>query len=179
MFDLLELFYNHPAKRWHFEHLVQESGLSRAQTNYWLGKSLKEGLVRRVKPKGRMPYYLANYDSPHYQNSKRLYGLQKLHESGLLDYLSSLEKAEVVVLFGSFSRWDWYDKSDIDLFIYGDVDQVSLGRFMQKLKRDIQIFSGKSSKDLSHLGSSLLRNIIKGVAIKGTIPKEIIAYAAI
>ena len=177
--NLAETFYNHPSKQWHFEQLLYECGLSRAQTNDWIKKLLLEHLIIRVKPRAKMPYYIADYQNPHYQNSKRLFALEQLHHSGFLDYLASLEKAKTVILFGSFSRWDWYDASDIDIFVYGDIDALYLGKFQPKLKREIQIFSGKNEQDLQRMGSSLLRNIITGITIKGTLPPEVITYAAI
>lgn len=174
-----ELFFNCPTKQWHFEELLKTCQLSRAQTNEWLKKLHKESFIIRVKPRGKMPYYLANYQNPHYQNSKRLFALASLHESGLLDYLLSLDKVKTVVLFGSFSRWDWYDASDIDLFVYGDVQNVYVGNFASKLKREIQVFSSKDKQDLKKLGKPLLQNIIKGITIKGTLSEEVISYAAI
>ena len=176
---LKELFYNHPTKHWHFEQLLHEAGLSRAQTNEWIQKLRQENIITRIKPRGKMPYYVANYEHPHYQNSKRLYALQKLHESGLMDYLVSLDKAEAVILFGSFSRWDWYDSSDIDIFVYGGTDKVYVGKFGSILKREIQVFSGKNEHDLTQMGPTLLRNIIKGITIKGTLPVEVITHATV
>ncbi len=174
-----ELFFNQPTKQWHFEQLRKETWLSRAQTNAWLKKLRQENLITRIKPYGKMPYYVAQYQHPHYQNSKRLYALEKLHESGLLDYLSALEKAETVVLFGSFSRWDWHDASDVDLFIYGKVNTLYVGKYGPKLKREIQVFSGKNEQDLERMGPTLLQNIIQGITIKGTLPKEVITHAAL
>ncbi|MEW5896801.1 MAG: nucleotidyltransferase domain-containing protein [Nanoarchaeota archaeon] len=174
-----ELFYNQPTKQWHFEQLLKAAGLSRAQTNEWLKKLLRENIITRIKLPGKMPYYSANYEQPRYQNSKRLYALMQLHDSGLLDYLSSLENAKAVILFGSFSRWDWQDASDIDIFVYGDVDAVLVGRFRPKLKRNIQVFVGKDERDLKKMGPALLKNIIKGITIKGDLPKEVISHAAI
>ncbi len=174
-----ELFYNHPTKYWHFEQLLKEASLSRAQTNIWLKKLLQDDLIKRIKPRGKMPYYIANYEHPHYQNSKRLYALEQLHSSGFLDYLTSLQKAEAIILFGSFSRWDWYDHSDIDIFVYGDIDEIYVGKFEPKLKREIQVFSGKDKTDLQRIGSGLLKNIIKGIPLKGALPQEVIAYAAV
>ncbi len=174
-----ELFYNQPTKHWHFEDLLRTASLSRAQANEWLKKLLRETLIKRIKPEGKMPYYLANYEHIHYQISKRLYALTQLHESGLLDYLASLENVKTVILFGSFSRWDWYDTSDIDLFIWGDVDKVYVGKFVPKLKRDIQIFLGKDENDLRQMGPALLKNIIGGFIIKGVLPPEVISYATV
>ena len=174
-----ELFFNHPTKQWHFEELRIASGLSRAQTNEWLKKLKKEQLIKRVKPKGKMPYHVANWQHPHYKNTKRLFGLTALHECGLLDYISSLEGAETVVIFGSFSRWDWYDNSDVDIFIYGDVKEIFVGKFGSKLKREVQIFHGKNIADLKKMGKPLLKNVIKGITLNGTLPQEVLEYAAV
>jgi predicted nucleotidyltransferase len=174
-----ELFFDYPTKHWHFEKLLKEAGLSRAQTNAWLKKLSNEGIIKRIKPKGKMPYYIATYESPHYRNTKRIFALTKLHQSGLLDYLASLEKAKTVIVFGSFTRGDWYKDSDIDLFIYGSVPYLRVGKYLSNLKREIQIFSGKDSKDLKKMGPALLKNIIKGITIKGDIPKEVLKHAAI
>jgi len=174
-----DLFYNHPTKEWHFEQLMKTAHLSRAQTNEWLKKLIHENMIKRIKLYKKMPHYIAHYKHPHYQNSKRLYALEQLHTSGLFDYLLSLDKAKVIILFGSFSRWDWYENSDVDIFVYGDIDVVSLGRFMPKLKREIQLFPGKNYKDLKKMGSALLKNIINGIIIKGSLPKEVITYAAV
>jgi predicted nucleotidyltransferase len=174
-----ELFYNHPTKQWHFEELMKTAQLSRAQTNEWLKKLMHENMIKRIKSHKKMPYYIAHYTNPHYQNSKRLYALGQLHTCGLFDYLSSLDKARVIILFGSFSRWDWYEKSDVDIFVYGDIDVVPVGKFMVRLKREIQLFSGKNKKDLQRIGPVLLKNIINGIIIKGALPREVITHAAV
>jgi predicted nucleotidyltransferase len=174
-----ELFFNEPSKHWHFDNLKTKSGLSRTRTNAWLKKLQKDGLIKRVKPRGKMPYYQANHSSPGYRNAKRVFAFTKLQESGFLDYISSLEKAETVILFGSFARWDWYTESDIDIFIYGNMNHLQLGQYLSKLHRDVQIFAGKDENDLRKMGPALLRNILKGIILKGTIPMEVFKNAAI
>lgn len=166
-----ELFYNYPTKEWHFEQLIKESRLSRAQTNAWVKKLKNTNLIKKIKLKGKMPFYIANYEHPNYQNSKRLYALNQLHESGLLNYLSSFPAT--VIIFGSFSRWDWYQNSDIDIFLYGNTKDIYVGKFKSKLNRKIQIFSGQNQQDLKKMGPALLKNIIKGTTIKGNIPLEV------
>lgn len=172
-----ELFFNQPTKHWHFEQLLNISGLSRAQTNQWLKKLLKDNLIKRIKPRGKMPYYIAQYESPHYRNTKKFYGLTKLHESGLFDYLASFENVKNIILFGSFARSDWYEESDIDLFIYGDQKNIMVGQHEAKIHRDIQLFVGKNKEDLKRMGPGLLRSILKGIVIKGEIPLEVINHA--
>jgi len=163
----LEPFFNKP-KHWHFEELHKAASISKPQLSYWLKKFEKERLIKRIKPRGKMPFYTASEENPEYQNIKRLYALKMLAESGLFNHLSALEGARVVILFGSFSRYDWYDDSDIDIFIYGDDEKFGAGKYSLKLRRDIQVHSAKDRKDLKRM-DKMLPYIISGDFIKGSI----------
>ena len=167
--NLLELFFNNPSREWHFEEILKEADITRSKATKWLKSFVNEGLIRKVKEKGKMPYYIGNYDSPSYQNKKRIYALNSLYKSGFLNHLTSLKKASAVMLFGSFTRWDWHKNSDIDLFIYGDPEGLKIGEYETKLHRDIQVFACKNKNELNKLGVGLIRNIIKGDIIKGDI----------
>ena len=163
---VLELFFDNPTKEWHFEEILKEVNISRSKADGWLKQFVKEGIVQRVKPKGKMPYYVANHESSTYRNRKKLFALNKLYESGFLDYLSGL-KAKTVILFGSITRSDWYKKSDIDLFIYGDSRDLEIAKYESKLHRSIQVFSAGNKSDLAKLGEGLIKNIISGDLVKG------------
>ncbi|MBU0457510.1 MAG: nucleotidyltransferase domain-containing protein [Nanoarchaeota archaeon] len=165
-----ELFFDYPTKQWHFEQLLKEAGLSRAQTNAWIKKIMKDNLIKRVKPKSKMPYYIAKYDSPEYISAKKLFALEKFHSSGFLSHLLSLQQAEAIIIFGSIIRGDWHKESDIDLFVYGNADDLELGKYWIKLGREIQFFGCKDKKELKKYNPALLKNILKGYTIKGSIP---------
>ncbi len=165
--DVLELFFENPSKEWHFEEVLQEAGIARSKGAKWLKSFIREGLIKRVKEKGKMPHYLSNYDSPPYKNRKKLFGLHQLYASGFLNHLSSLPRAKSVILFGSYARSDWYKKSDIDLFIYGDPKGLHIAPYELKLRRDIQVFVCRGKEDLRKFGEGLIKNVIKGNLIKG------------
>ncbi|HLC71778.1 MAG TPA: nucleotidyltransferase domain-containing protein [Candidatus Nanoarchaeia archaeon] len=165
--NILELFFNYPAKQWHFEEIVKTAKIARSKADRWLKLLTKKELIKRVKLSGKMPYYIGNYDSPTYKNKKKLFALTKLDESGLLDHLSSLPKANTVILFGSYSRSDWYKESDIDIFIHGDAQGLKIAEYELKLHRDIQLFICHDKEELIKLGPGLIRNIIRGNFIKG------------
>jgi len=167
--DILELFYNYPTKHWHFGEIKEHVPIADNKVSRWLKSFTKSGLVKRHKPRGSMPYYTSDYENPEYQNRKRLYALQKLHQTGLLNHLSSLKKAESVILFGSMTRWDWYKESDVDVFIYGDPEGLEIAEFELKLHREIQLFICKDREGLKKFGKGLIRNIIKGDLIKGSL----------
>jgi predicted nucleotidyltransferase len=166
---MLELFFNEPTKHWHFENILNESSLSRDKANKWLKRFLEKKLIKKIKLKGKMPYYIGNHEHPNYRNKKKLYALTQFYESGLFNHLQSLKNAKTVILFGSMVRSDWYSESDIDLFIYGDDDDFEIGKYELKLKREIQLFNAKNKKKLRKMGMGLVQNIIQGYFIKGTI----------
>ena len=165
--DLLELFFNNPTRELHFEDILKEVKIARSKAGRWLKRFIKEGFIKRVKVGGRMPFYIGNYDSPSYMNRKKLFAFYKLYDCGFLDHLSSLPRAKTVILFGSFSRSDWYSDSDIDVFIYGDSEGLKLGKYESALHRDVQVFVCRNKKELAKFGEGFVRNIIKGSLIKG------------
>lgn len=167
--NIKELFFNYATKQWHFEELVKKSGLSRAQTNKWLQRLLKEKLIKKVKEKNKMPYYIAQYNNPAFQTQKKIYALFQFEKTGFLEHLSTLKDAKTVIIFGSFARADWHNESDIDLFIYGKADEFKKGLFEKKLKREIQVFQYENRAMLKRLEPSVIPNILAGIHVKGTI----------
>ncbi len=166
---VLSLFFNYPTKHWHFEEILKETKLARSKADHWLKQFINEDLIVRVKPVGKMPYYISDYDSPNYQNRKKIFALNQLYESGFLNHLAALNSAKTIILFGSFSRSDWYKDSDIDLFIYGNSGGLDLNTYERSLRREIQIFECKNNSELNKLTPGLIKNIIKGDIIKGNI----------
>lgn len=177
--DVLELFLDYPSKHWHFNEIKKHVPLPDNKISKWLKEFIKKDLIKRIKKRGKMPYYLADYESPKYRNTKKIFALTKFHKVGLLNHLSSLKKAKTIILFGSMSRWDWYKESDIDLFIYGNPKGLDLGKYQFKLHREFQLFIGKTETDLKRFGPGLLKSIIKGINVKGELPIEIIKNAAL
>ncbi|MBC8501064.1 MAG: nucleotidyltransferase domain-containing protein [DPANN group archaeon] len=165
--DILKLFFNQPSKQWHFSKIKEKIPISDSKISKWLKKFQKEKLILKTKKKGKMPYYIGNYRSPEYINTKKIYGMNMLHKSRFLNHLRSLRGAKTIILFGSFSTGDWYEESDIDLFIYGETEGFEQGKYESKLGKEIQLFTAKNRKDFEKIGTRLIKNIIRGDIIKG------------
>ncbi|MDP3918324.1 MAG: nucleotidyltransferase domain-containing protein [Nanoarchaeota archaeon] len=166
---IMKLFFEKPTKKWHFEEIIKDAQIARSKANNWLKKFIQEKLIRKVKKEGKMPYYISNYNLPEYKNRKKIFALEEMHNSGLLNHLDSLQKVKTVIIFGSFSRSDWYEDSDIDIFIYGNSEGLKIANYEIKLHKDIQLFICKNKKDLRKLGNGVIKNIIKGNIIKGNL----------
>ncbi len=164
---ILELFFNESSREWHFEDIVKNVKMSRDKVNKWLIKLAKEGVVKKIKEKGKMPHYIADFSSPDYKNRKRIYILNKFYKTGFLNHLMKLN-ANTVIIFGSFSRSDWHKESDIDLFIYGNGEELEQGKYEKKLGREIQTFICRTKEDLKKFRKGLLKNILSGYTVKGS-----------
>jgi predicted nucleotidyltransferase len=171
---VLELFFNEATKHWHFHDIVKTANVSDIVTNKWLKKFCFDELIKRVKPSKRMPYYIANWDNEQYHIAKRFYALNKLHNSGLIYKLQSLKGAKTIVIFGSFARTDWHTKSDVDIFIYGDPGEFRFGTLWEGLglqgkSREISVHSYPSLDKIRSIHSGLMKNVVKGFFVKGSI----------
>ncbi len=174
-----ELFFKESLRRWHFENLRSESGLSRERVAHFLKILVKEGFITRIKLRGKMPFYVANRDNPKFRVEKKLYGLNMLEDAGLLDHLSSLKGIRTAIIFGSFARGDWNKSSDIDIFMFGNTEGFEKGLFEHKLKREIQLFSFERAEEVKkELDPKLLPNIVKGIYVKESLePFEVVINA--
>lgn len=160
---------NSPFKEWHFEEIVREADVTKAVANKWLRKYVREGLLKKVKEKGRFPYFTAGSNNPFYYSRKRLYALEQLYESGLIPRLLSLTNARTIIIFGSIIKGDWYKDSDIDIFIFGNVDTFDKKQYERKLGRAIELHIFENKKEIKEVQTGIIKNIVNGYLIKGQI----------
>lgn len=159
---------NSPLKQWHFEEFVKNTNMARAAINKWLKRYQKEGLIKKIKERGKFPYFTAGSKNSAYQSKKRIFMLNKLHESGLIKDLLNLN-AKTVIIFGSIARGDWYKDSDIDIFIFGNPKGLEKHKYEIKLHRDIELHVFDSKKEIKDVKTGLINNVINGFIIKGNI----------
>ncbi len=122
----------------------------------------KDGFIKKEK-RGVYYGYISNKNDI-FKIYKRNDILIRLHESRLIEFLTDRFMPDVIVLFGSASRGEDIETSDIDLFLIAKENDVSLKIFEKKLKRKISLHF---EEDVSKLPKELLNNIINGVAVHG------------
>lgn len=162
--QVLEAMFNTP-KIWTFTELLGKSGVSRPQLAMHLKRLQKERVVTRRKPRGHAPEYEIRMDEKVKQR-KALLAQQRLHECGLMDALAE-SSAKVAIVFGSYSRWDWYDDSDVDVFLYGEGEE-SFEQYERRLKRAVQVHQAKDKEELVRM-EHLLPHILQGIFVKGSV----------
>ena len=71
-----------------------------------------------------------------------------------------------IVLFGSFSKGEDIESSDIDIFVEAEEMEIDLTKFEKKLSRKINLYF---DENLKKLGKNLKENIINGIVLGGVI----------
>lgn len=160
---------NSPLKEWHFEEIVREAKITRLAANKWLKKYVSQGLLKHIKEKGKFPHFTAGSNNAVYQSFKRVYALERLHESGLIPDLLSLSTAKTIILFGSIVKGDWYKDSDIDIFIFGDIFGFDKTIYEIRLHKNIELHIFQNLEEIGEVRTGLIKNIINGYVLKGQI----------
>ena len=163
------LLENSPLKKWHFEEIVKAAKVTKAVANKWLKRYQKEGLLNRIKEKGKFPYLTAGSNNAVYYSRKRIYALEKLYKSGLIQHLLSLTDAKTIILFGSIIKGDWYKDSDVNLFVYGSAKDFDKKVYERRLRMQIELQVFETKKELSEVRTGLIKNIVNGYIVKGQI----------
>mgnify|MGYP001578391713 FL=1 len=125
----------------------------------------KEGLLKREDDKNYF-YYLANKESSLFIALSRIYHKNLLEKSGLIEHLEKDLLNPIIVLFGSLSKAEAKNDSDIDLAIFTPTKkEISLKKYEAILKREIQLFVFEDRKDVKNI--NLFNNILNGYKITG------------
>jgi len=163
------LLENSPLKEWHFGEILREAKVTKLVASKWLRKYAREGLLLHVKKKGKFPFFTVGSNNPVYYSLKRVYALEKLHQSGLIPKLMALKDAKTIILFGSIIKGDWYKDSDIDIFILGKAPNIDRNLYEQRLRRSIEMHVFRDKKEIREVKTGLISNVVNGYVIKGRV----------
>jgi len=164
-YKLLRLFLDSPTESFRLREIARLTKISPPSVINYLKEFEKEGLIKK-QIKREIPFYTSIRDNPNFILYKKISILFELNDSGLIDYLWDKLSPEVIILYGSFSKGESIENSDIDLFILGKDKNIELTNFERKLNKKIHILSNESIKEIP---SELKNNILNGLILKGYI----------
>jgi len=125
-----------------------------------------EKLLKTIKI-SNIRLFSPNRNSANFIRAKQLFNLKQIYASGLLDYLKEKYFNPTIILFGSYSRGEDTESSDIDLYVQtpSKINLANLSGFEKKLKRNIQIFNHKNINEIK--SPELKNNIVNGIRLNG------------
>jgi len=160
-----ELFFENPTKDFQIRGIAKTLSIPKTTVSYQINKLLEQSIIIKEK-KSVFPSFRANETNKIYRFYKKQSILQKIHESGLLDYLETECNPRCTILFGSVSKAEYDKNSDIDLFLQTKEIKINVEKYEKKLKHNINLIF---EYNLNNISKELLNNIINGDKLQGFI----------
>ena len=160
---IMELLFNFPNGNFHIREISRKIKVSPSAILRAVKLLEKENII--VSNKKFLFNIRANLSNSRFKNLKRAYNLDSIYSSGLFDYLYENFSLSAIILFGSYSRGEDIERSDIDIAIEAKDKEIELEDYEKKLNRKINtefINFGKISKELRD-------SIINGIVLSGYI----------
>ncbi len=153
---ILELFYERPETEFTVREIAKKTKIPKSTAQRYLFKLKKSGLISEENK---------SLDTDIFRIKKTHFYVEELFKSGLINFLEKKFAPSCIMLFGSFSKGESVEDSDIDIFVETDKDfEIDLAYFEKKLKHKIQLFK---EKKLTQLPDRLFNNVINGIKLKG------------
>jgi len=129
-----------------------------------LGLLEQEKLIKIEKLK-TINFVSLNRDEEKTISLKRVENIKNIYSSKILDYLENELPGGTIILFGSYSRGEDTNTSDIDFAIIGRKDKsLILGKFEEILNKKVNINFYESWKKIEE---HLKNNILNGIVFSG------------
>lgn len=161
---VLELLFSYPLRSFHLRELSRLLNISTPAISLSVKKLEKEKLILMNKKKFLYEIRV-NLDNQGFKNMKRVHNLNNIYNSGLFDYLKERFPFNTLILFGSYSKGDDTEKSDIDIAIDNKEKKLDLEKYEKKLNRKINI----EFIDFNKISKELKNSIINGIVLAGYI----------
>ncbi len=158
-----DYFMLNPTARLRVREIERRTGAPLPSVIRYARELEKEGILRSSEVSG-VRLYSADRASDTFLAAKRVRNLELLYESGLVEHLRRELGNPCIVLFGSYSRGEDVEDSDIDLYIETK-ESPDLSRFAKGLGRGIQLFRHRSIRGVRN--RELANNIINGITLNG------------
>lgn len=135
--DILKLFLLEPERRFYQREISTLSGQRIMAVQREVAKLLEIGLLKEEE-EGNRKYYTVDRSSPIVADLKAIFqktvGIHKI----VGDVLKPLKnEIEFAFLFGSYARGSESSKSDVDVFVIGDISGKKLAVALKKIKSSL------------------------------------------
>lgn len=130
-------------------------------------KKLKDSQLVTVDKTKTINFVSFNRDGPKAIELKRVENLKNIYISGLSEYLHHELAGGTIILFGSYSRGEDTNTSDIDIAIIERKDKMlHLEPYRKTLRREINIHFYDAWADIH---KHLRNNILNGIVLHGSV----------
>ncbi len=161
---VLEVFFTEPTNIHFIKEISKRIDLAPTSVRKNIGFLLKKGLIKRKEAK---PFngFVANRENDDFILYKRLYNVYSLKT--LTKFLTEFYFPKAIILFGSASRGEDIETSDIDIVVVSKTKKaVELGTFEKNIQRKIHVII---VDNIDEFDKSIRNKVINGVILYGWI----------
>ena len=158
---VLRFFLENPTTEIHLRELSRQTQISFPWVRKIVLQLSKEGYVLKKEERG-LVLVKANRDNQLFLALKKSANFFSLFQIRLIEKLVELyERPQTIILFGSYSRGEDTEESDVDIAIITRRKcTISLSSFEKKLKRKIKILELKPEKIEKEFMNTLANGIV-------------------
>jgi predicted nucleotidyltransferase/predicted transcriptional regulator len=161
---VLSIFFKEPTKIHFIKEISKRINLAPTSVRKYIKEFLKEGIIIK-KESSPFNGFVANRESDDFIYYKRIYNIYSLKK--LVAAIVSTNYPKAIVLFGSYSRGEDIESSDIDLVIISKSKlNIDLTPFEKELEREINIIKIDS---LNKLDNRIIKKINNGIVLYGEV----------
>jgi len=162
---MMEYFFENPTTKLRVRQIEREVKVPLPSVIRYTKELEKEEILQSLEISG-VKFYSANRISKKFLMEKVLFNLRTIYHSGLLDYLIEEYSNPTIILFGSYSKGEDIESSDMDIYIETpSKKKVNVDKFEKNINRNIQLFTYSSLKKITN--PMLTNNIINGIKLNG------------
>lgn len=164
--EVLALFFRRPTAAIHIREIARQCKVSPPTALRAVESLAREGLVSVER--GRVVTAVrANVDEPAFVRLKRVHNLASVYGSGLVDRLvEAYGRPRAIVLFGSYSRGEDTEASDIDVAVVSSRRaSPELADIEGRLERTVNVHV----VDLDAADEGFRRSLANGIVLEGAL----------
>ena len=164
-YNVLSVFFDSPTKGFQIREISRLIHLGQPSVTNHLNALEREGFIIKDN-KGIYPSFKANREDNSFKLYKKFDIILRINSSRLLDYLYNNCLPSSMILFGSASKGEDIEISDIDIFIQSKEKKLNLDKYEKVLNRKISLFF---KEDFDKLTKEMKNNILNGIMLNGYI----------
>jgi len=164
---IAKVLFKQPEKEFSLSELAREAKVAKANIGNIL-RELEDGKVIIIEKLSKIWRIRANQTSTPYLRKKKVYNLEFIYNSEIIDFLADYFKnPKAIILFGSFRSGEDISTSDIDIAVESEESKIlrikELKKFESIINRTIQIHLF----DRNSVDANVFNNIANGIVLWG------------
>ncbi|MCD6496318.1 MAG: nucleotidyltransferase domain-containing protein [Candidatus Aenigmarchaeota archaeon] len=164
---ILNLFFSNSTRKFHIREVASLTGVAPRTAKKYLD-NLRERKFLILKKEKLYDSYSADTESVIFRDAKFLYNVKKLRDSGLVGYIERKLNYPAIVLYGSASRGEDIENSDIDIFVVAKkCGNLDVSRFENDIGKKVHVMCMSEKDFKSGRNKELINNVINGFVLSG------------